>query len=31
VAQAGLPPAPIVRVEAAGEHEAADGYERGPR
>ena len=31
VAQAGLPPAPVVRVEAVGEHEAVDGYERGQR
>ena len=29
VAQAGLPPAPIVRVEAVGEHEAVNGYEGG--
>jgi hypothetical protein len=27
VAQAGLPAAPIVRVEAVGEHEAVDGTE----
>jgi hypothetical protein len=30
MAQAGLPPGPIVRVEAVGEHEAVNGYEGGP-
>jgi hypothetical protein len=30
VAQAGLPPGPVVRVEAVGEHEAVNGYEGGP-
>ena len=29
VAAAGLPPGPIVRVEAVGEHEAVNGYEGG--
>jgi len=29
VAKAGLPAGPIVRVEAVGEHEAANGYEGG--
>jgi hypothetical protein len=31
VAKAGLPPGPIVRVEAVGEHEAVNGYEDGDR
>jgi hypothetical protein len=30
VQRAGLPPGPIVRVEAVGEHEAMDGYQGGP-
>jgi hypothetical protein len=30
VLQAGLPPGPVVRVEAVGEHEAVNGYEGGP-
>ena len=29
VAQAGLPAAPIVRVEAVSEHEAVNGYQAG--
>jgi hypothetical protein len=31
VVSAGLPPGPIVRVEAVGEHEAVVGYEGGNR
>jgi hypothetical protein len=27
VLQSGLPPGPIIRVEAVGEHEAVNGYE----
>jgi hypothetical protein len=29
VLQAGLPPGPVVRVEAVGEHEVVNGYEGG--
>ena len=29
VLQAGLPPGPVVRVKAVGEHEAVNGYEGG--
>jgi len=29
VLQAGLPPGPVVRVEAVGEHETVNGYEGG--